>query len=140
MKRIFLFILFLMSSFLVQAQEVKSKAEQLVEAQLKAYNERNIDEFVKPFSDSVKVYMYPNQFLYQGKETMHKNYAVMFSNNPDLHCKLLNRMVLDNTVIDHEEVTFIKGKKKVYAIAIYKIKDDKIAEVTFIYPERKKSS
>jgi hypothetical protein len=78
------------------------------------------------------VYQYPNSLLYEGKETMRKSYASMFENTPDLHCKLVNRIVLNDKVIDQEEVTVKKDKPTFRAIAIYTIKDGKIVEVNFM--------
>lgn len=125
-------VLFLSSS--LSAQE-KSKAEQLAQQQLDAYNKRDIDAFLAPYADSVAVYMYPNQLMYKGKETMRQQYAGMFANTPDLFCRLQNRMVLANTVIDHELVTFDKTKPPMQAIAVYTISGDKIVAVRFIVPQ-----
>ena len=63
---------------------------------------------------------------------MRSSYGGMFERSTDLHCKLVNRIVLGNTVIDQEEVTFKKGEPLLKAIAIYKIKDEKIQEVYFV--------
>jgi hypothetical protein len=133
MKTILLFALIIFSLTLT-AQE-KSAAEQLAQQQLDAYNRRDIEAFLKPYSDSVQVYMFPNQLMYKGKETMRQQYAGMFSGTPDLFCKLKNRMVVKNTVIDHEQVTFDKKRPAMEAIAIYTIEKGKIAKVHFIMPQ-----
>jgi hypothetical protein len=113
------------------AQE-KSEAEKLAQEQLDAYNNRDIDAFLKPYSDTVAVYMFPNQFLYKGKERMRSEYAGMFKNTPDLHCTLKNRIVVGNTVIDEESVLFNKNKPPFHAAAIYTIAGGKIVAVHFI--------
>jgi hypothetical protein len=110
-------------------------AEELAQSQLDAYNNRDIEAFLQPYSDSVKVYTFPDQFQYQGKVNMRNGYASFFANTPELHCKLINRMVMGNTVIDQEEVTLGKGREPIYAIAIYKIAHKKINEVYFIRKE-----
>ncbi len=79
----------------------------------------------------MKVYQFPNTLQFEGKETMRKNYQFL-EKTPDLYCELVNRIVEGNTVIDHENVTVDKDKPSFKAIAIYKIKDGKIAEVYFI--------
>ncbi len=107
--------------------------EQLAQAQLEAYNERDLEEFVKPYAEDVKVFTFPNTLMYEGREEMKNIYGRMFSRTPDLHCKLIKRIVMGNTVIDEEEVTRKEGEKPMRAIAIYKVKDEKIAEVYFIY-------
>jgi imidazolonepropionase-like amidohydrolase len=105
--------------------------EALAQQQLNAYNHRNIEAFLAPYSDSVVIYNFPGQPIMKGKEQMRKQYSTMFTNVKELHCQLVNRIVNGNTVIDHERVTGFGGKP-VEAVAIYKIRDGKIAEVYFI--------
>ncbi|WP_211295559.1 nuclear transport factor 2 family protein [Polaribacter porphyrae] len=102
----------------------------LAEEQLKAYNNRDIDAFLKPFSKNVKVYRFPDKLNYEGIEKMRENYASFFKNTPDLHCKILKRIVYQDKVIDHELVTANGNTFK--AVAIYTMKNGKIATVTFM--------
>lgn len=120
---------------MTNAQDQKAPeaiALHLAEEQLIAYNNRDIEAFLKPYSEDVKVYGYPNTLLYEGKAKMRAAYTDWFKNTTDLHCKLVSRMVLGNTVIDQEEVTVDKNKPKFNAIAVYTITNDKITEVRFI--------
>ena len=103
-----------------------------VVAQLEAYNNRNISEFLEPYSDNIKLYNFPNQQFGAGKEFMRRIYAGLFANSPRLNCKIINRTVLGNTVIDHEMVSGMNGDNAIQAIAIYKILNGKIEEVYFI--------
>ncbi|MBX2915899.1 MAG: nuclear transport factor 2 family protein [Cyclobacteriaceae bacterium] len=105
---------------------------ELADLQLKGYNERNIELFLEAYSDTVKVYNFPNQLLYTGKAIMRQNYTGMFANLTDLHCTIKSRMVVGNTVIDEEQVLFRKGQPELHAVAIYKIANGKIQEVYFI--------
>lgn len=106
--------------------------EHLAQQQLNGYNARDIDAFVAPYSEDVEIYNFPDQLLYKGKDNMRVNYARMFEQVPDLHCKLVNRIVLGNTVIDQELVTGFPGGGAIKAVAIYKIIDHKIAKVYFV--------
>lgn len=130
MKKLMLCLLLAVPATLF-AQE-KSVAEKLAQEQLDAYNNRDIEAFLKPYSDSVTVYMYPNRLLYTGKATMRSEYATMFKNTPDLHCTLKNRIVVGNTVIDEESVIFNKNKPPFHAAAIYTIAEGRIVSVQFI--------
>ncbi|WP_245889453.1 nuclear transport factor 2 family protein [Cecembia rubra] len=133
MFRYLICALFLLIIGTVTAQEnIEKIAERLAQEQLDAYNNRDIEAFVIPYADDVKVFNFPDQLLYQGRDEMYGLYGRMFSRTPDLHCKLVNRMVMGNTVIDQEEVTISKEEPPIKAIAIYKIKEGKIAEVYFI--------
>ena len=130
-KNVFIVILLLFSLCSFAQNNEKSTPEKLVQQQLIAYNARNIDAFLEPYSDDVELYMFPNQLLGKGKGFMRKDYAEMFKNTPNLHCDIKNRTVLGNTVIDHEVVSGF-GSNHLEAIAIYEIKNDKIAKVYFI--------
>jgi hypothetical protein len=134
MKKIILIaVLFLGFSAVAQDEsEIEKTPTALAQEQLDGYNKRDIEAFLKPYSENVKVYAFPDQLLYEGKAKMREEYTSMFNRLPDLHCKLINRMVLNNKVIDHEEVVIMKSQPKIYAIAVYTITGGKISEVRFM--------
>lgn len=131
--RSLLFIVTMLFNGVLMAQELTP--EQLAQAQLEGYNNRDIDAFLAPYSDTVKIYNFPAELTTQGKEAMRNGYSNMFDNLPDLHCTLLGRMVSGNTVIDHESVVFRKDRPAMEVFAMYKIAGGKIVEVYFIRPE-----
>ncbi len=110
----------------------QDRPEQLAQAQLDAYNARNVEAFLAPYAEDVAVYSFPQKLQYRGKAEMRKVYAGMFNDLPDLHCTLVSRMVQGDVVIDQESVVFRSGEPPLKAIAIYKIENGKIAEVYFI--------
>jgi hypothetical protein len=114
----------------------KSAGEQLAQAQLDAYNKRDIEAFLIPYSDSVEIYNFPNKLQYKGKEIMRKNYSGMFEQQKDLHCTLKNRIAVGNTIIDQESVIFSKDQAAFECMAIYTIEKGKIAKVHFIVPKK----
>ncbi len=110
-----------------------SSSQDLVQKQLNAYNARNIDAFLEPYADDVKIYNFPNTLKSTGKDTIRPTYENMFKKYPDLHCELVNRIINGDTIIDHERITFNKGEPTYEATAIYKIKKGKISKVYFIH-------
>ena len=124
--------LFLISEISFGQTGLETQAEKLAQEQLDAYNKRDVEAFVAPYADDVKVFNFPDQLLYEGKKAMQEMYGRMFVRTPDLHCRLVNRIVMGDTVIDQEEVTISPKDPPVKAIAIYKISGGKIAEVYFI--------
>lgn len=143
MKNLIIMVVMCFASFEIMAQQAEivgltdqeRTARRLAQEQLDAYNNRDIDAFMKPYSDDVKVYQFPDKLLYEGNGPMRDQYARYFGMTPDLHATLVNRIVQGNTVIDQEEVTRVTGEEPAKAIAIYKIKNGKIAEVYFIKPQ-----
>ena len=113
---------------------IQPTPEELAEQQLLAYNAHNLEAFLAPYADDVEIYNFPNQLRLKGKEQMRKSYAFL-NTTPKLYCRLLNRIVQGNIVIDHEEVWGF-GEKPVYAVAIYEIKNGKISKVYFPRQER----
>lgn len=114
--------------------EIESQAVALVKEQLVAYNKRDIDGFLEPYSEEVKIYKYPNTFRYEGKKKMRDRYGKYFQSYSEIDCVIVSRTVLGNVVIDHERVTRTMGKQTSVseAIAIYTIENGKISEVRFI--------
>lgn len=107
-----------------------STPESLVQQQVNAYNARDLQAFMQVYSDSVELYNFPDKLIAKGKAEMQKGYVNMFKTTPDLHCEIVKRIVLNNTIIDHERISGFGDKKK-DAIAIYKVENGKIAKVYF---------
>ena len=102
----------------------------IVEQQLIAYNNRDIDAFAETYSDTVELYNFSGEMIGKGKQALKKNYKTFFEATPDLHCEIKNRIVIGNKVIDEEYLT-INGQNR-SAVAIYEVENGKIAKVTFI--------
>lgn len=112
------------------AKLLSDAPEVLVQQQLNAYNARDMEAFLVPYSDSVELYDFPNKLLAKGKAAMQTMYAETFKTTPELHCEIVKRIVLGNTVIDHERVSG-KSNEKIEAIAEYEIENGKIKRVYF---------
>ncbi|ATL42597.1 amidohydrolase family protein [Elizabethkingia sp. HX WHF] len=106
--------------------------ELLVQQQLNAYNARNIEAFLEPYSDDVEIYTFPNTLISKGKDEMRKSYTQMFAKMSNLHCELKGRIIQGNIVIDRESVSGMISNTKVEATAVYEIKNHKIIKVYFI--------
>lgn len=115
-----------------EVKSIESLSIALVDEQLAAYNRRDLEAFLSTYSDDIKIYSFPNKLSGEGKDYMTKVYGKFFKETPNLHCEIVNRTVLGNTIIDHEKVTGLTGGASMEAIAIYKLKDKKISEVYFI--------
>ncbi len=101
----------------------------LADQQLLAYNAHDLEAFLQPYADSVEIYnLNTGKLEVKGKEAMRTRYNFL-STVKVLHCKLLNRIVQGNIVIDHEEITAAKGK--FYGVAIYEVANNKIVRVWF---------
>ncbi len=114
----------------IHRKSLNTNAEKVVQDQLDAYNSRNIEAFVNTYSDNVKVFDFSNKPRFEGKDQMHERYSGFFESTPDLNCKIKNRIVIGNKVIDEEYLT-INGNN-FRAVAIYEVENGKIVKVTFV--------
>lgn len=109
-----------------------SSLESIVDAQLAAYNRRDVEGFLSYYSDDAKIFAYPNQLTESGKDQLRIRYGQSFGNQ-NIRALILKRIVFDRFVIDHERITG-RPDGAVEAIAVYEIKDGKIIVVTFYKP------
>ena len=108
----------------------ESNPESIVQEQVEAYNNRDIDAFMATYTDDVKLYNFPKNLTTDGPLEMRKGYTGFFESTPDLHCEIKNRIVIGNKVIDEEEVT--ANGNTFSAVAIYEVENEKISKVTFL--------
>ena len=106
--------------------------EDLAQMQLNAYNARDLEAFLSVYHPDVEVYSFPSTLQYSGRKNMRKIYGEFFNEAKGLHCRLLNRITYENTVIDREYVTGVPRQDAVEAVAIYEIADGFIKKVWFI--------
>lgn len=100
--------------------------------QLDAYNARDLERFLREYTDEVVVYRLPgSEPILRGKPSLAEHYARNRFNLPELHAKLVNRMVFGNKVIDQEYVTGVPGAPLEVA-AIYEVTPAGISKVWFV--------
>ena len=110
---------------------VNNSPEMLVQQQLNAYNAHDLEAFLAPYADDVELYTTNGKLQMKGKEQMRKQYAFI-TKMPNLFCRLVNRIVSGNTVIDHEEIWLGTSSSNLrYAAAVYVIEKGKISRVYF---------
>lgn len=121
---------------LLPVEEVLEETpEQVVQRQVNAYNDRNLERFAACFADDVVVGELGASGAVErmrGKENLRQRWGALFDAAPELHCEITNRIVNRDVVIDHERVTGIPGRDVVRAIAVYRVVDGRIASVWMV--------
>ena len=110
----------------------KYTAEELVDQQIVAYNEGDIDAFMATYAEDVKLYNFPNKETTSGFLDMKIIYQRLFKNNPDLKAEVTNKIIQGGVLIYHEKITGLSKGGEFSAVAIYEVADKKIQKVTFI--------
>jgi hypothetical protein len=109
----------------------RSKTMNVVERQLAAYNNKDIDRFMECYSDDVQVYRFPDEVLYSSHNEMRKHYHKLFHTYPNMNADILKRIEQGKYVFDHEWITG-RREEPFTAIAMYEIENDLIKKVWFL--------
>ena len=105
----------------------------LVESQLEAYNNRDLDQFLSCFHNEVNVYrLNTNEQVSSGIQVFSSNYKKLFEGNPQLHCELKSRVVVADLIVDEEYITgAVAYPKNLHAFAVYGFRENKIDRIWF---------
>lgn len=100
--------------------------------QLDAYNARDLERFVREYTDDVVVFRLPaTEPILVGKAALAEHYRRNRFNLPGLHAEVVNRMVFGNKVIDQERVVGVQDTPMEVA-AIYEVTPAGISKVWFV--------
>ena len=100
--------------------------------QLDAYNARDLERFVREYTDDVVVFRLPaTEPILVGKAALAEHYRRNRFNLPGLHAEVVNRMVFGNKVIDQERVIGVQDTPMEVA-AIYEVTPAGISKVWFV--------
>jgi len=112
----------------------KMTPEQVVQANLDAYNTNDIEGFMQCFAPQVTMYSFETgEQTAQGLEAVRAIYEPYFKASPKLHSTILQRTVFVNTIIDHESITGRYGSDEILELVlIYEVHDHKIDKITVL--------
>lgn len=119
----------------VEKPAEEMSAEAVVQLQLDAYNEADIERFVATFSKDMVAYTYPGKELFRGHEGLRKGYGDFFKKNPNHEVFIETRIVQGNKIIDIELYSPTGKREDVRpgkAIAIYTVENGKITRMEFV--------
>ena len=110
----------------------------IVQAQLDAYNAKDIEALLETYAPDAQHFTLHGGLLAQGHEQLRPRFLARFA-EPDLHAKLLSRIVVGNTVTDAELITrnFPEGVGTLEMLCVYEIVDGRIQRASFALGEKK---
>ena len=122
------------AGFLAHPAVATTGPEAIVQAQLEAYNARDLNAFLATYAEDAQLFEHPSKLLASGVAQLRERYAARFA-EPNLHALVIKRIVMGNFVIDHERVTrtFPAGTGTLDAIAMYEVQGPRITRVWFIF-------
>lgn len=103
--------------------------EQLIDLQLKHYNNHDIEALVATFSPTAQFYHFKENILWFEGHTQIRELYFKFFQTHKPHVTILKRMVLGNHIIDEENVASHDNPNFIHAVAIYEVRDNLIQKV-----------
>lgn len=104
----------------------------VVQAQLDAFNARDIDALLASYAADAEQYQLHGDLLARGQDQMRPRYLARFE-EPDLYARLVSRTVMDNIVIDFEIITrnFPEGLGTLEMLCVYEVRGGRIQKASF---------
>ena len=108
-----------------------TNAVSVVQRQFEAYNARDLEAMIACYAADCVIAGLNGPVTETDREGLPARYAKIFADFPENYARLVNRIHLGNTVVDHEDVNRGAGKGRFEVIAIYTVKNGAIARVDF---------
>lgn len=117
-----------------QQSQISKSSEAVVQAQLDAYNARDLDAWLDTYSEEAEQFLLHTGELAKGHEAIRKRMEERFK-DAKLHAHLNHRIAMEHIVVDHEVVTrsSADGLETVEMICVYEVRAGKIMKATFAF-------
>jgi len=108
--------------------------EIVIQRQLDAYNDRDLDGWLSTYAPNARQFEFPGTLLTSGHDEIRARTAPRFQ-EPNLRARLIKRTVIGHIVIDHEEVTrtFPEGPGRIELVCIYEVRNGLIQHASFAF-------
>jgi hypothetical protein len=96
---------------------------QIVDRQVRAYNDRDLDGFVACYAEAVVVENADGEVVIRGRDELRERYGRLFASAPSLRAEVATRIRVGSFVVDEERITG-RPDGELHAVAIYRLDGD----------------
>ena len=109
----------------------------VVQAQLDAYNAKDVEALLLTYTPDAELFTLHGELLARGHEQLRERFLTRFL-EPNLHARLLSRIVVGNIVTDAELITrnFPEGLGTLEMLCVYEVTDGRIQRASFALGEK----
>ena len=110
----------------------------IVQSQLDAYNAKDIEALLRTYALDAEHFTLHGELLAKGHEQLRPRFLARFA-EPDLHARLVSRIVVGNVVTDAEVITrnFPEGVGTLEMLCVYEVIGDRIQRASFALGEKR---
>jgi hypothetical protein len=112
-----------------------SDTTDLVDRQVAAYQDRDLDAFLASYAPGARIRQFDGSVLADGTTGLRSFYQPLFRDSPGLKAQILHRIAAGDYVIDEEQTTGVNVPgypATMHAVVIYQVKDGLIHDVIFL--------
>ncbi|MEN2398562.1 nuclear transport factor 2 family protein [Flavobacterium sp. MC2016-06] len=108
--------------------------QQIIDAQMLAFNNRDIKNMMLLYTDDIKILNFSDyKITVDGFNECQKMFTELFDNSPNLYAEILDTIIFDNKVIAKEFVSGRNGNsEKKEQVVIFEINNEKISRMDLI--------
>jgi len=112
--------------------------ESVAQLQLEAFNSRDLEALLAIYAEDAEMFEHPSKLVARGTADLRARFTARLA-EPNLFAKLVHRVVVGNTVVDHEIVTrtFPEGPGTLELVMIYEVKGARITKAWSIPGEKR---
>lgn len=117
------------------SDEVVLSPEEVVQAEVEAYNALDAEALTKCFHSEAVVIGPDGQVMMAGSDAIKGMYAQLFAQSPDLHVDIISRITVGDWVIDEEATSglvFEGFPPDLHAAVVYQVRDQLITQVRIL--------
>ena len=113
---------------------------EIVQRQLDAFNDHDLEAFMPLFAEDVVIYdLLDGHVVLRGIDSFRERYVEVFRERPLVRADLGGRLALGNIVIDLEHLTDGDEHPPEEALAIYEVEGDVVTRMWFVEPEHRRA-
>ena len=104
--------------------------------QVAAYQARDLERFMATYAPTCIIQDGKGETLMEGEATMREVYGALFANSPGLFCRVLSTMESGPYAVIEEDcggMNFPGFPESVHAAVAYRVENDRIAHVRFLW-------
>ncbi len=104
--------------------------EETVQANLDAYNAKDIAAFTASYSTEAKFCKIDGTVLLADREAIAAFHQKFFVGNPGAHCQILQHVVMGPFVVDHQQIT-VEGRPPMNVMLVSEVRDGLIVRASY---------
>lgn len=112
-----------------------SKITDLIDEQVAAYRDRDVERFINLFADEVSITDFVGNALMNGRDDMRSFYSELFRDSTNLSVEIANRIECGDYVIDEEHIDGIVSADwptQLVGVTVYRVVDGLIGDMKLI--------